>query len=311
MTLWGILLLAAAAAAVIFLIAPALVIFFAVFHRKEPIPFEQYDWEKYKTHYYVPYVDKITAARSSLQTYPHNAVTVVSYDGLRLYGEYYDQGSDKTAVLFHGIGAELYTNLSAQALFLLQRGFNVLLACHRAHGNSEGRWTTIGLREQYDVLTWTQWAAAHGGARILLYGVSMGAASVMYASDKLGGTNVRAMVIDSGYVSVYEQMKRDAAKMHIPKIMVPAQRLLVRLLLHADIRQPTTAALSHTQTPAFFLHGSGDETVEPRWAQVNFEACAAPKELLLIDGAPHTLSILTDSETTEKKLTAFLGNYFN
>ena len=78
MALWAILLTAAAAAAVIFLIAPALVIFSAVFRRKEPIPFEQYDLDKFKDHYYLPYLDKIAAARGALQSLPHTAVSVLS-----------------------------------------------------------------------------------------------------------------------------------------------------------------------------------------------------------------------------------------
>lgn len=309
MTLWGIIAIAAVAAFVIFLAAPAVLIFFAVFYRKEPIPFEQYDWEKFKNHYYLPYLERIGKARTALQHHPHEAVYARSRDGLRLYGEYYDQGSAKTAVLFHGIGAELYTNLSAQGWFLYRSGYNVLLCCHRAHGKSEGRWTTIGMREQYDVLSWTQWAQEHGAEQLVLYGVSMGAAAVAFASDKLAGTKVKAVVIDSGFYSVHEQMERDARKNHIPRIMIPAQRLLVRLFLRADIKDNTADSLQNAQAPAFFLHGTGDETVEPRWGQALYDACASPKELLLVEGAPHTLSLLEDPDLAESRLTAFLERY--
>ena len=41
-----------------------------------------------------------------------------------------------------------------------------------------------------------------------------------YYTDRLKNTAVKAMVIDSGFYSVYEQMKRDAHKNHIPGIMV-------------------------------------------------------------------------------------------
>ena len=311
MALWAILLLAAAAAFVVFLAAPALLIFFAVFYRKKTIPFEQYNLEKFKNHYYLPYLGRIGDARSALQAHDHTAVTVTSHDGLTLCGDWYDQGSRRTAILFHGIGAEMYTNLSAQARFLYDSGFNVLLTCHRAHGSSGGRWTTIGLREREDVLAWVRWAEQHGGGQLLLYGVSMGASMVAYASDRLQSTNVCAMVIDSGFYSVYEQMRRDAHKNHIPKIMLPAQWLLAKLFLRVDLKEATADTLQNTSTPAFFLHGKADETVECRWGQTNYDACSAPKELLLVEGAPHTLSILEDPETVEARLNRFLEQYFD
>lgn len=307
---WAIIVVAALAAFVIFLAAPALLIFFAVFYRKKAIPFEQYDLEKFKGHYYIPYLGRIAAARGALQAYDHVEVETISRDGLTLRGDWYDRGSRRTAVLFHGIGAEMYTNLSAQALFLTRCGFNVLLTCNRAHGKSEGRFTTIGLREREDVVSWVQWAEEHGADEILLYGVSMGASMVAYASDRLKNTAVKAMVIDSGFYSVYEQMKRDAHKNHIPGIMVPAQRLLAKLFLRVDLKEATADTLRRAETPAFFLHGTADETVECRWCQINYEACAAPKELLLAEDAPHTLSILRDPETVEKRLKSFFAQYF-
>ena len=182
---WGIILIAAAAAVFLFVIVPALLIFIAVFYHKKAIPFEQYDLKKYQNHYYIPFLSRIAAARKWIQSKPHTRVWQSSYDGLQLLGDYYDRGAARTAILFHGIGAEMYTNVSAHARFLYQCGFNVLITCQRAHGESGGRWTTIGLREQHDVLSWTRRAEELGAEEILLYGVSMGAASVAYASDKL------------------------------------------------------------------------------------------------------------------------------
>lgn len=311
MNLWGVLLLIAAALLFFFLILPAVLVFFAVFYRKKGVPFEQYDPEKFKSHYYMPYLGRIAEAREWLQQHDHAPVYVTADDGVRLYGEYYDQGSRRTAVLFHGIGAEMYTNLSGQARVLYRSGWNVLLTCQRAHGKSGGRFTAIGLREQDDVLCWARFAGQQGAREILLYGVSMGAASVAYAADRLDGTQVKGIVIDSGFYSIYEQMRRDAYKNHIPKIMLPAQWVLAKLVLRVDIRQPTADTLRRAQAPVLFIHGTADETVEHRWAQVNFDACAAPKRLFLADGAPHTLSIFHNPAQTEEVLQQFLKEHFS
>lgn len=294
----------------VFVVIPALGVFFVVFRRKETKPFEEYDIKKYKNHYYVQYIDRIQKKREFVKSHPMREVSVKSYDGLTLKGDWYDLGCDKTAILFHGFNAEVYTNLSAHGAFLMKNGFNVLFVTHRSHGKSEGKWSTIGLREQNDVLTWVDWAQAHGAKQILLYGVSMGAFAVSNASDKLGGTNVRAVVIDSGFYSIYEQMKRDSQKNHIPKIMLPAQVVLAKLFLRADIRRAATASLQNAQIPAFFLHGTDDETVLYDWCRVNYDACASQKEMLLVEDAPHTLSILKDPEAVEPRLTAFFDKYF-
>ncbi|MER2149683.1 MAG: hypothetical protein ABS987_11105, partial [Ruminococcus sp.] len=188
MALWAILALTAAGLFVFFLLLPALLVFFAVFGKKKAVPFEQYDLKEFSSHYYIPYLGRIAEARKKLQAYAHTGVTMTTADGLRMYGEFYDQGSTRTAILFHGINAEMYTNMSAQALFLYESGFNVLMTCQRAHGKSEGRFTTIGLRERYDVLDWVRYAEQNGAKDLLLYGVSMGAAGVAYASPLLGGT---------------------------------------------------------------------------------------------------------------------------
>ena len=310
MALWAILVLTAVGLFVFFLLLPALLVFFAVFGKKKALPFEQYDLKKFSSHYYIPYLGRIAEARQKLQGYAHTGVTVTSADGLRLYGELYDRGSDRTAILFHGINAEMYTNLSAQGLFLYESGFNVLLTCQRAHAKSEGRFTTIGLRERYDVLDWVRYAEQNGAKEILLYGVSMGAAGVAYASPLLNGTRVRGMVIDSGFYSIYEQMRRDAYKNHIPKIMLPAQWVLARLLLGVDIKETAADALAKTSVPAFFVHGTADETVEYRWAQTNCQACASPKQLLLAENAPHTLCMTEQPETVKRELKGFFEQYF-
>ncbi len=309
--IWVWIAVIAAALFVIFLLLPAFTIFFAVFSRKKTKPFEQYNLKKYKNHYYMAYIGRIAEKRKFVKSHPVEEVFTTSYDGLRLAADYYDLGMSKTAIIFHGFNSEVYTNLSAHGAFLMKSGFNVLFVTHRSHGKSEGRWSTIGLREQNDVLSWVKWAENRGAAQILLYGVSMGGFTVAGASDRLEGTKVRSMVIDSGFYSVYEQMKRDSKKNHIPAIMLPAQALLTRLFLRVDIRRPSVLSLKNTKTPAFFLHGTDDETVEYKWAQTNYKACASEKELLIVEGAPHTLSILKDPETVEKRLTGFLDKYFS
>ena len=247
---------------------------------------------------------------SSILSQEHHPVSTVSYDGLKLYGEYYDGGYPSTAIIFHGLGAEMYTNCSGQADFFRRNGFNVLLICHRSHGQSEGHWTTIGLREKKDVFSWIQWSQKQGATQILLYGLSMGASAIAYASDTLDPDIVRGIVLDSCYYSVHEQMRSDAIKRHIPKILLLTERLMAGIFFHVDIKTPTTAALSHAKCPVLVVQGTNDLTVDPHWGQVIYDACASPKEFLLMENGHHTLSFLEDRQRAEQVLLSFVRHYF-
>ena len=63
-------------------------------------------------------------------------------------------------------------------------GHNLLLIDERAHGRSEGRTITFGIQERWDVESWARFAVERFGAdvQIILYGVSMGAATVLMAA---------------------------------------------------------------------------------------------------------------------------------
>lgn len=313
MPVWAVILLSVFIvidAVFVFLGAPALVIYIAVFGRKKAVPFEQYDQEKFKDHYYYPYVKTIGKERERMLSRPHTEVSIKSCDGLTLYGDYYDQGKKRTAILFHGLNAEVYTNESSQANFFYDNGFNVLLVCSRAHGKSGGRHTTIGIREQNDVLSWTDWAEKQGAEQVLLYGLSMGASAIAYASDKLENTKVCGMILDSCYYSIYEQMWADSGRHHIPGILVYCQRFLAKLFLRIDIKTDTASYLSRSKRPVLFIQGTADLTVEPKWGGILYEACAEPKEYLPVEGGHHTLSYLKDSELTGGKMLEFINKYF-
>ena len=68
----------------------------------------------------------------------------------------------------------------------------------------------------------------------------------------------------------------------------------------------TLAALSANETPVLFIHGTADDFVPPFMTLANYEACHAPKELLLVNGARHAMSFYTDEARYRHAVTAFL-----
>ena len=137
-----------------------------------------------------------------LQNKPCEFVTIQSRDGLTLSGRYYHTADGAPlAIGFHGYKSCWLTDFCGGADIAFQMGQNVLLVDERAHGKSQGRTISFGIKERQDLLCWIDYALARFGSdvKILLYGVSMGGATVVMASELELPENVKGIVADCPY----------------------------------------------------------------------------------------------------------------
>ncbi len=292
----------------VFVAGPAVVGFFSVFKRpktREP------ETTVFEGNYRKPFEERIKTDSAALRSKDKKRVWITAKDGARLCADYFDTGSSKTALLLHGYSTGPYLNLSAQALWLLEEGFNVLLIFQRAHLDSGGDRSYLGIKEQYDLLNWLEYLDKNEKTElILLYGASMGAATAAFASDKISSEKVRAMILDSGYTSPYDQMAYEDKKRHMPSfLLVPIAYLAGRIFLNIDIKVSPEESLKKTSIPAFFLHGTEDTTVPIRFGKRNYEACASEKQCLYIKGANHLMSFMKEEETVKEHLSSFIQKY--
>ncbi len=303
LVLW--ILLGLALLWLIFLFGPCVVACKTVFSRRAGTDFE---------HAVAPggdfarYAALLTESRDALRARGLREVSTRSADGLRLVGDYCEAGSEYTAVLLHGYHSDPMLNLAVQAARFAGRGWNVLIPDQRAHGRSEGKRSGLGLLEQEDLLAWVRWLRAETPARkLVVYGVSMGAAAAAYASDRLDPETVIALVPDCGFASPWTQLYGDCVKRRLPAaLMLPLIRLLAKRDPGVDLRRSVRESLARTSIPAFFLHGTADETVPWAEGKANYEACASKKAFYSVTGAGHTTAFLTDPDRAEEALFAFL-----
>lgn len=107
-------------------------------------------------------------------------VTIETRDGLKLSGWWIPNGGDKTVIPLHGYTRSRWDNVYMKQTmeFLFKEGYNVLVFDFRAHGKSEGKYTTVGDAEIVDVLSALDWLKTHQpehSKRVALIGFSMGA----------------------------------------------------------------------------------------------------------------------------------------
>ena len=304
LVLWILLILLAIY--LIFIAAPAIVSSAAIFSRRDWTDFETLLRPDYQ---FAPYADQLREANHAVLQLPASVVETVAVDGIPLRADYYDLHGERTVIFLHGYRSNPMVNFSVQAASFSRRGYNLLIIHQRAHGESGGAYPTLGLKEQNDLLRWVDWVKKETGIpRIVIYGMSMGAATAAYASNKLDASVVQAMILDCGYTSAYEQIALDCRRRHMPTaMMMPVIRLYVKLRCGVDLRNSVTPALSETKIPAFFIHGTADRTVPYSVGRANYDSCCSRKAFFSAEGIGHTMSFPAKLAAAEHALFQFLS----
>ena len=160
---------------------------------------------------------------------PSEDVFIESRDGLTLHARYYHASANAPLdIQFHGYKSMAQRDFSGGAYECISRGHNVLLVDQRAHGKSSGKVISFGVKERLDVLSWINYSLTRFGdnTRIMLYGISMGAATVLMASELKLPENVVGIVADCPYSSPKDIIKKVMRDMRLPSgIFYPFVRL--------------------------------------------------------------------------------------
>ena len=83
--------------------------------------------------------------------------------------------------------------------------YQVLTPDLRACGDTDGNYLGMGWLDRKDILSWIDWIVAQDSdARIVIHGISMGAATTMMTAGEDTPDQVVAFVEDCGYTSVWD-----------------------------------------------------------------------------------------------------------
>lgn len=254
--------------------------------------------------------DDLLALISGATVIPYEEVWVRASDGIRLYGRLYMYDPNApTEILFHGYRSNAFRDLSGGLQFARKHRLNVLLVDQRAHGNSGGKCLSFGILERHDCLCWIDFVKSRLGAdaRIILTGLSMGAATVLMASDIVPEQNVIGIIADCGYSSPREIIRLVIGYLHYPlNIAYAGVRLAGKIFGGFDIESCSAIeSVRKTNIPIMFIHGEDDRFVPCEMSLSCREACASESFLLTVPCAGHGLSYVVGSRAYDTEVSAF------
>lgn len=257
---------------------------------------------------YAPYREQMRQLTIQTRAMPCEKVSIQSFDGLTLYGKYYEcDPNAPMEIMFPGYRGLAERDLCGGVQRAFAVGRNVLLVDQRACGTCDGSVITFGIHERQDCLHWIDFAIRKFGpdVKIVLSGVSMGAATVtMAAGMEQLPKNVVGIVADSGFTSPKEIICKVIADMNLPpKLAWPFVKLAARIFGKFDIEAASSMeAVKNAKVPIFFSHGEADAFVPCEMTKQLFEACVSKKTLALIPGAGHGLCYLVQPQRYVEEL---------
>lgn len=222
-------------------------------------------------------------------------IYLTSLDALQLHA-YRVEGTapHRYAVCCHGYQNNA-SGMAAPAKHFSDLGYTVLLPDARGHGESEGAYIGMGWHERRDIIGWLNTILSDDPqAEIVLYGVSMGAATVMMTSGEADlPANVKCIIEDCGYTSVWDEFAGQLKELYglPPFPILNAFDVICKLRAGYGIQEASsTAQVAKSHTPTLFIHGDAD-TFVPFWMlDVVYNAAACEKEKLVVPGAAHARS---------------------
>lgn len=241
----------------------------------------------------------------------NNEVNITSVTGNNIVGYEFLNNSDTFVIVLHGY----VQGARGMATFIKKfydLGFNVLAPDLLAHGKSEGETITMGSYDSEDLVKWCDYINNnYPDKKIILFGVSMGAATVINSLDKNPPENVIAFIEDSGYVKLENLFVHQWKKLfNLPKFPLMNMASLVTKIRGGFTFSSVNAikGLRETTIPGLVIHGDKDDFVPLENAFTIYENLSSKKEISIFEGLGHVESAIKAEETYWDIIQKFLSN---
>ena len=230
-------------------------------------------------------------------------IELTTEDGLKLAAWYTPPQNGLVILVAHGHAASRLEDM--YALFA-SHGYGVLAWDFRAHGDSQGDFTSLGYYEVLDVKAALDYALAQPDVKhIGGWGGSMGAVTMIRSAAKY--PEIEAVVTDSPFSTLVDEL---GVRVPYP-VISPLIRFFAEWqtgLNMNDIRPVDDVALISPR-PIFIIQGMKDEMVPLDSAQRIYDAAGEPKQLWTEPDAVHLGMYSSHPEEYAEKVIGFFDEY--
>ncbi|MFY8090866.1 MAG: alpha/beta hydrolase [Chitinophagaceae bacterium] len=214
----------------------------------------------------------------------------------------------KTVIMFHGHGGNK-SGVLKEAEAFDSMGYRVFLVDFRAHGNSQGNICTIGFSETNDVLIAYNYIKQKYNEDIILWGISMGAATILKAVDEYNLKPIK-IICEMPFATL-----QDAVKGRVRMMKLPEQPISTLLTFWGGTQQGFWAFdykpkdyASKIKCPILLQWGKQDPRVSSKETYDIYNAINSKKQLIVYDSAAHQSLCKHDFEKWFTNVDSFLKN---
>jgi len=253
--------------------------------------------------------------------------TLLTPDSVQLHAYYIPapHPTANTAVVIHGHRGCAFHMLHIAYMYQHDLKFNVLLPELRTHGKSGGTHIQMGWNDRKDIQLWlTALCKGDGrkaspmeegmkGGRIVVHGISMGAATTMMLAGDETPDEVKCFVEDCGYTSVWDEFAYVARHNYnmpaFPFMHIANQ--ICRWQYGWDFREASSLEqLKNSIKPMLFIHGTEDHYVPTRMVHELYRTKPRNKAIWEAPGSRHAYSYHDHQKEYTHQVAAFVKSYF-
>jgi fermentation-respiration switch protein FrsA (DUF1100 family) len=241
-------------------------------------------------------------------------VSFTTSDGITLKGWYIPaEGTAHGTIIYgHGLNRSRIEMLP-DAAFAHTLGYNGLLFDLRHQGVSGGDITTLGYQERFDVEAAVRYALdqEHATRPIVVWGVSMGAASALMAAAE--SPDIAAVISDSSFDSMMGTMRHHLKLfLHLPGFPI-ADEVGYWTAWRGHFKPEDFDLVKAVERigdrPILFVAVEGDRRMPPSIAQTLYAHAESPlKKIIVLPGRRHGEGFNQATQPYEKAVTEFLAS---
>ncbi len=230
---------------------------------------------------------------------------------LRLVGEYFDFGGEKAAIVIAGRMESLKYSYYFSEPYR-RAGYNVLVIDNRAHGYSDGVFSSLGYREYRDIEEWSRLLHDElGNKAVFLHGICIGSCVALFTlADENCPEYIEGMCGDGMFTrfseSFINHMNEDKRPKLIPTWLV---FLFIRIFSGANVTSDGPYyRIDRVKKPILFIHSRQDTYSTPDQVKKLYAKCESPnKRLVWFEKGAHSRVRVNAPEKYDKTVVDFLS----